>query len=291
VSAAQRGAATSGVRRTRRCPDARLDLTRRRPECDQGSRPAGDSCAGSSRVAGASLTKPAAVSTVGTFLRAFTVGHVRQLDAVQEDLHGAAWPARRRRWTPRPRHRRRRCGRPAATDRAAGFDPSRPPSARVTSPAFSRRASVFAAVGRLIPAASARLTAVEPGWTTRAAASGPVVPSSPQNQCQSLSEERRQRVRLASPVPTIAHSHRWWQQAGPAVHLRRAVDGLPRGWFQRKSLAMGREIRKVPPDWQNPWRADAVSRHGVDHSFGTGPQPVSRPGKQTVTNVASGLTT
>src|SRR5262249_57673523 len=33
---------------------------------------------------------PAAASTVGTFLRAFTVGHVRQLDAVQEDLHDRA---------------------------------------------------------------------------------------------------------------------------------------------------------------------------------------------------------
>jgi hypothetical protein len=29
---------------------------------------------------------PAAASTVGTFLRAFTSGHARQLDAVQEDL-------------------------------------------------------------------------------------------------------------------------------------------------------------------------------------------------------------
>ncbi len=37
--------------------------------------------------------KPAAASTVGTFLRAFTVGHVRQLDAVQEDLHDRAWEA------------------------------------------------------------------------------------------------------------------------------------------------------------------------------------------------------
>ena len=36
---------------------------------------------------------PAAASTVGTFLRAFTVGHVRQLDAVQEDLHDRAWAA------------------------------------------------------------------------------------------------------------------------------------------------------------------------------------------------------
>ena len=27
---------------------------------------------------------------MGTFLRAFTVGHVRQLDAVQEDLHDRA---------------------------------------------------------------------------------------------------------------------------------------------------------------------------------------------------------
>jgi len=34
---------------------------------------------------------PAAASTVGTFLRAFTAGHVRQLDAVQEDLHQRAW--------------------------------------------------------------------------------------------------------------------------------------------------------------------------------------------------------
>jgi hypothetical protein len=37
--------------------------------------------------------RPAAASTVGTFLRAFTVGHVRQLDAVQEDLHDRAWEA------------------------------------------------------------------------------------------------------------------------------------------------------------------------------------------------------
>src|SRR5213078_947888 len=37
--------------------------------------------------------EPAAASTVGTFLRAFTVGHVRQLDAVQEDLHDRAWEA------------------------------------------------------------------------------------------------------------------------------------------------------------------------------------------------------
>ena len=36
---------------------------------------------------------PAAASTVGTFLRAFTAGHVRQLDAVQEDLHQRAWAA------------------------------------------------------------------------------------------------------------------------------------------------------------------------------------------------------
>jgi Transposase DDE domain group 1 len=36
---------------------------------------------------------PAAASTVGTFLRAFTAGHVRQLDAVQEDLHQRAWDA------------------------------------------------------------------------------------------------------------------------------------------------------------------------------------------------------
>ena len=35
--------------------------------------------------------KPAAASTVGTFLRAFTSGHARQLDAVQEDLHRRAW--------------------------------------------------------------------------------------------------------------------------------------------------------------------------------------------------------
>src|SRR5258708_26515649 len=34
---------------------------------------------------------PAAASTVGTFLRAFTSGHARQLDAVQEDLHQRAW--------------------------------------------------------------------------------------------------------------------------------------------------------------------------------------------------------
>jgi hypothetical protein len=36
---------------------------------------------------------PTAASTVGTFLRAFTAGHVRQLDAVQEDLHQRAWEA------------------------------------------------------------------------------------------------------------------------------------------------------------------------------------------------------
>jgi DDE family transposase len=36
---------------------------------------------------------PAAASTVGTFLRAFTSGHARQLDAVQEDLHRRAWAA------------------------------------------------------------------------------------------------------------------------------------------------------------------------------------------------------
>jgi Transposase DDE domain group 1 len=36
---------------------------------------------------------PAAASTVGTFLRAFTPGHARQLDAVQEDLHQGAWEA------------------------------------------------------------------------------------------------------------------------------------------------------------------------------------------------------
>lgn len=36
---------------------------------------------------------PAAASTVGTFLRAFTAGHARQLDAVQEDLHRRAWAA------------------------------------------------------------------------------------------------------------------------------------------------------------------------------------------------------
>jgi hypothetical protein len=36
---------------------------------------------------------PAAASTVGTFLRAFTAGHVRQLDAVQEDLHQRGWDA------------------------------------------------------------------------------------------------------------------------------------------------------------------------------------------------------
>ena len=35
--------------------------------------------------------RPAAASTVGTFLRAFTSGHARQLDAVQEDLHQRAW--------------------------------------------------------------------------------------------------------------------------------------------------------------------------------------------------------
>jgi hypothetical protein len=34
---------------------------------------------------------PAAASTVGIFLRAFTSGHARQLDAVQEDLHQRAW--------------------------------------------------------------------------------------------------------------------------------------------------------------------------------------------------------
>lgn len=34
---------------------------------------------------------PAAASTVGTFLRAFTSGHARQLDAVQEGLHQRAW--------------------------------------------------------------------------------------------------------------------------------------------------------------------------------------------------------
>jgi hypothetical protein len=37
--------------------------------------------------------RPAAASTVGTFLRAFTSGHARQLDAVQEDLHQRAWGA------------------------------------------------------------------------------------------------------------------------------------------------------------------------------------------------------
>ncbi len=36
---------------------------------------------------------PAAASTVGTFLRAFTAGHARQLDAVQEDLQRRAWAA------------------------------------------------------------------------------------------------------------------------------------------------------------------------------------------------------
>lgn len=34
---------------------------------------------------------PAAASTVGTFLRAFTAGHARQLDAVQEELLRRAW--------------------------------------------------------------------------------------------------------------------------------------------------------------------------------------------------------
>jgi hypothetical protein len=37
--------------------------------------------------------RPAAASTVGTFLRAFTSGHARQLDAVQEDVHRRAWAA------------------------------------------------------------------------------------------------------------------------------------------------------------------------------------------------------
>jgi Transposase DDE domain group 1 len=37
--------------------------------------------------------KPAAASTVGTFLRGFSSGHARQLDAVQEDLHQRAWAA------------------------------------------------------------------------------------------------------------------------------------------------------------------------------------------------------
>lgn len=37
--------------------------------------------------------KPAAASTVGSFLRAFTAGHARQLDAVQEDLLQRAWDA------------------------------------------------------------------------------------------------------------------------------------------------------------------------------------------------------
>jgi len=36
---------------------------------------------------------PAAAFTVGTFVRAFTAGHVRQLDAVQEDLRGGPFPA------------------------------------------------------------------------------------------------------------------------------------------------------------------------------------------------------
>jgi hypothetical protein len=31
--------------------------------------------------------RPAAASTVDTFLRAFTSGHARQLDVAQEDLH------------------------------------------------------------------------------------------------------------------------------------------------------------------------------------------------------------
>src|SRR5258708_16180056 len=34
---------------------------------------------------------PAAASTVGTFLRAFTSGHARQLDAAQGDLPQRAW--------------------------------------------------------------------------------------------------------------------------------------------------------------------------------------------------------
>jgi hypothetical protein len=34
---------------------------------------------------------PAAASTVGSFLRAFTAGHARQLDAVQEELLRRAW--------------------------------------------------------------------------------------------------------------------------------------------------------------------------------------------------------
>lgn len=36
---------------------------------------------------------PAAPSTVGTFLRAFTFGHVRQLDKAAEELLGRAWEA------------------------------------------------------------------------------------------------------------------------------------------------------------------------------------------------------
>jgi hypothetical protein len=43
--------------------------------------------------AGVLGVKPAAASTVGTFLSEFTSGHARQLDAVQEDLQHRAWAA------------------------------------------------------------------------------------------------------------------------------------------------------------------------------------------------------
>src|SRR5579859_7753236 len=36
---------------------------------------------------------PSAASTTGSFLRGFTAGHARQLDAVQEDLMQRAWDA------------------------------------------------------------------------------------------------------------------------------------------------------------------------------------------------------
>ena len=40
--------------------------------------------------------KVAAPSTVGTFLRSFTFGHVRQLDAVMSRVLARVWPPRRR---------------------------------------------------------------------------------------------------------------------------------------------------------------------------------------------------
>jgi hypothetical protein len=93
-------------------------------------------CGATSRVLGHRVMAP---STLGTFLRAFTFGHVRQLDRLTEQILTRAWAAgggpgdgpRRSTWTPR-------CARSTATTSRA--PPTATPAPWATTPFVATRA-------------------------------------------------------------------------------------------------------------------------------------------------------